>query len=122
MSASNMTYRNLTWSEPAGTTLSLGEFIRKYIQGKPIGFVLSDTDYANSVKWYVKIKDGVSICPQEYMVFITKSKGSVDSAWSYISFVLFPCSGSYVYFVSYVTDNSASSVTMTVKRILLTTV
>ncbi len=116
ISAFNMRGMKLTSEETAGSIMTLADFIRKYIQGKTPGFVLTDTDYSSVIKWHVNLKGSLSISPQDFMILITKCKGSPDSAWSNLAFLLLPTTGNIAYRVSYITDVTADKHTVSVHQ------
>lgn len=114
--------KSLAGSEPVESTLSLQEFIKKYVEGMPVGSTLSDKDYQNSTRWYLNLKDGLRVNLQDYVVMITKNSKVVSSAWAKISLFLIPCSSTEAYTVTYITGESASVITVLVKRFTLTVV
>ncbi len=122
ITAFNMRGTNLANAETAGSTMTLADFLRKYIQGKSPGWVATDTDYSNVIKWHLRLKGSLTVPLQEYMVFVTKCKGSPDNPWSNFAFFLLPTTGNIAYRVSYITDSTAANYTVSVAQWTMTTV
>lgn len=115
--------KNLCEAEEAGSTLLLKDFIQKYIQGMPPGFVLTDIDYNNSVRWYLNLKPGLNLSMQNYCILVTKAKGSVNGAWSALSFLVIPtATNDGLYSVCFTTGATSAESSVRVNKIEMTTV
>lgn len=118
VSFANLFRLSLNNTETAKSTMSLKSFIEKYIQGRSAGCMLTDTQFYDSAKWFVKLQDGCEVSPQDFAILLTKTTGNVNGAWCCFSFLMMPCrSSSKMYTVSYSTAETAEAVTIQVKTL-----
>ena len=88
--------------EVKDTVLELRDFTLRYLKGVPPGTWVADTVYSISTAFSLKLRDGLVLNLQQYMILVTKNQGSLDSpsGYGYVSFLMIPAiNGSYVYHV-----------------------
>ena len=118
----NLFSGSLYKAEPAETVLPLKDFIEKYVEDRPVGYMLTDKTYSNSARWYVNIKDNLVLNVQSFTVQIIKNYGRISSAWARVSLLFIPNALPTAYIVTYTTNSTASDVSVIVRRLELTTV
>ena len=124
MTYNNFRYVNLNNKEEPKLTITLKEFIKKYIpDDSPAGMCLTDMSYADSVKWDIELKPGLNVSPQDYMILVTKVSRNVDSPWCCISLMMLPARPSLkMYSVFYTTGAIPNNSEIVVKEADLTDV
>ncbi len=107
----------------AGAHISFYEFIKEYVQGKPVGYMLSDSSFNNATAWYLDIKEGLSVNLQRAVIMISKTTNNIDRAWAAVSIILFPGVDSpNMYTATYQVNASTSDVTITARKIELSAI
>ena len=115
-----MSHYNIAGEEEAGSTISLTDFTRKYLTGKPVGYMICDNRFSNASRFYVKLREGLVVNLQDYSLVITHKSGTIDTPWACITFMLFPASaGTTIYKVRQTTAASSEEYTLQILRLAM---
>lgn len=114
---------NLSGKEAANTELDVKEFHTKYLKGLPVGTMVTDPASFSDTRWFVKLSDNLKLNVQHYIFIVTKNRGSVNTAWSYISFLALPSfDGAEIYKVNISVSSKVSDVHVTCRKVGLASV
>ena len=116
----SMSRYDIAGKEEAGSTISLTDFTRKYITGKPVGYMISDTRFSNAEKFNIKLREGLVVTLQDHTLVITHNTGTLDTQWACITFMLFPAyNGTTIYKVRQMTAASSEAYTLEILRLAM---
>lgn len=114
---------NLNGKEAANTELDVKEFHTKYLKGLPVGTMVTDPACFLDTRWFVKLSDNLKLNVQHYIFIVTKNRGSVNTTWSYLSFLALPSyDGAEIYKVNILVSSNVSDVYVTCRKVNLTSV
>ena len=106
--------------EDKDAVLELRDFTLRYLKGVPPGTWVADTVYSVSSAFSLKLRDGLVLSLQQYMILVTKNQGSLDkqSGYGYVSFLMVPAiGGSYMYHVYQYTGKTPDDYSCVIKRL-----
>lgn len=115
----------LNSKEEPGTVLELKDFSLRYLKDVPPGTLVVDTMNSTAKSYSLKLREGLVVNLQTYMILVTKNQGYLDSVYGYcyLSFLMVPAIGaSYMYHVYQYTGKTPDDYTCVIKRLSFETI
>ncbi|MDE5975766.1 MAG: hypothetical protein K2G69_04380 [Muribaculaceae bacterium] len=111
----NLKLTSIRGKETRGSTITIEEFVDKYIANANVLDCFSDVEFDNASTWYIQISDSLTINIQHFIIVLAKKVRNLSQTWGHISLLFFPAS-SQVAKMYHVVLSTGSS-TSVIKRV-----